>query len=79
MEIGLFTSLVLSAFSKPTIAFVIPDTVPVNVGDSMGAFNAKPGTVGATAVPAKSPPNWIFPFSVVVASAMVAAATWVST
>ena len=49
---------------------VIPDTVPVNVGEAKGAFNAnefvtsevfalsaKPGTVGAEAVPAKSPAN----------------------
>jgi len=37
-QIGLFTSEVLSALPSPTIAFVMPDTVPVNVGDSIGAF-----------------------------------------
>ena len=48
--------------------WVIPPTVPVKVGLLMGAFNAnefvtsavfalsaKPGTVGAAAVPPKSP------------------------
>ena len=34
---GLFASLVLSAFPNPTIAFVTPDTVPVKVGLFMGA------------------------------------------
>jgi hypothetical protein len=37
-EIGLFASEVLSTFDNPTIDFVIPDTVPVNVGDASGAF-----------------------------------------
>ena len=32
------------------------------------AFNNKPGTVGAVAVPARSPANWILPVAVVVAS-----------
>ena len=39
--IGLFTSLVLSAFANPTIDFVIPPTVPVNVGLLIFAFSAK--------------------------------------
>ena len=39
------------------------------------AFNANPGTVGAPAVPPKSPANCIFPFTVVDASAIVAEAT----
>ena len=38
VDIGLFKSLVLSTLARPTIALVIPDTVPVNVGDSMFAF-----------------------------------------
>ena len=36
----LVASLVLSTFPKPTIVAVIPDTVPVNVGDANGAFKA---------------------------------------
>ena len=43
------------------------------------SFNAKPGTVGAAAVPAKSPVNCILPFTVALASAIVAPATWAST
>ena len=39
--IGLFTSLVLSALPKPIIDFVIPPTVPVNVGLLIFAFSAK--------------------------------------
>ena len=39
VEIGLFASEVLSALPRPTILFVIPPTVPVKVGLSMGAFN----------------------------------------
>ena len=54
---GLSASEVLSTLDKPTIVLVIPPTVPVNIGDSMGAFKAKPGTVGEAAVPAKSPVN----------------------
>ena len=38
VDIGLFTSLVLFAFPKPTIAAVIPETVPVNVGLLSGAY-----------------------------------------
>ena len=34
METGLFTSLVLSTFDKPTIDLLIPETVPVKVGES---------------------------------------------
>jgi hypothetical protein len=35
---GLFASDILSTFVKPTIAFVIPLTVPVNVGEAKFAF-----------------------------------------
>ena len=42
--------------------------VIVKLGDSNGAFNAKSGTVGASAVPPKSPANFIFPFTEAVAS-----------
>ena len=76
---GLFASVVLSTFAKPTIDLVIPPTVPVKVGLSIGALSANPGTVGTAAVPPKSPANWSFPFVDASASAMVAAATWVST
>ena len=36
----LLTSATLSTLDSPTIALVIPLTVPVNVGDANGAFNA---------------------------------------
>ena len=35
---GLLASLVLSTLVKPTIVLSIPDTVPVKVGDAIGAF-----------------------------------------
>ena len=54
---GLFASVVLSTFARPTIDLVIPETVPVKVGLLIGAFSAKPGTVGELAVPPKSPAN----------------------
>ena len=38
---GLFASDVLFTLPKPTIAEVIPDTVPVNVGEASGAFESK--------------------------------------
>ena len=38
VDIGLLISLVLSTFARPTMALVIPDTIPVNVGDSIFAF-----------------------------------------
>jgi hypothetical protein len=40
VEIGLAASVVLSTDPKPTIDLEIPETVPVNVGDAIGAFNA---------------------------------------
>ena len=43
------------------------------------SFKANPGTVGAAAVPARSPANCILPFDVAFASAIVAPATCVST
>ena len=70
METGLLASLVLSTFGRPIMFLVIPPTVPVKVGEAKGAFkakefvtsvvfalDAKPGTVGAVAVPARSPAN----------------------
>ena len=39
--IGFAKSVVLFTEPNPTIAFVIPATVPVNVGESMGAFKAR--------------------------------------
>ena len=38
---GFNKSVVLSIFAKPTIAFVMPETEPVNVGDAIGAFRFK--------------------------------------
>ena len=38
VEIGLFASDVLSTLPRPTILFVIPPTVPVNVGEARVAF-----------------------------------------
>ena len=66
--IALFTSLVFSTFPKPTMAFVMPLTVPVNVGLFIGAFKTKAGTFGRSAVPPKSPANFIFPFIILSAS-----------
>ena len=40
---GLFASEVLSQFPRPTMAFVIPETVPVNVGDARVAYALKLG------------------------------------
>ena len=37
---GLFASEVLLTLPKPTILWVIPDTVPVNVGEAKGAFRS---------------------------------------
>ena len=74
VETGFFASLVLFTFVKPTIVLSIPDTVPVKVGSAKGAFRAKPGTVGAVAVPARSPANCIFPAAVALASATPEAA-----
>ena len=71
---GLLASLVLSRLPNPTIVEVTPDTVPVKAGSAMGAFKVKPGTVGAVAVPARSPVNCIFPAAEVLASATPEAA-----
>ena len=43
------------------------------------SFKANPGTVGAAAVPARSPANCIFPFELAFASAIVAPDTCAST
>ena len=40
VETGFSKSVVLFTFSKPTIAAVTPYTVPVNVGETKGAFKA---------------------------------------
>ena len=63
----LSASLVLSTFPKPTMDFEIPVTVPVKAGSFEGALSAKPGTVGASYVPLRSPANLIFPITVVLA------------
>ena len=38
---GLFASEVLSTFERPTMAFVIPETVPLKVGDANVAYDDK--------------------------------------
>ena len=45
VEIGLFKSLVLLQFPRPTIADVIPDTTPVKVGDARLAFKSNASCV----------------------------------
>src|SRR5690349_3908875 len=42
---GFEISLVLFTFPNPTIVAVMPDTVPVNVGEANGAFNATEETM----------------------------------
>ena len=41
VDIGLSMSAVLFTLPSPTIAAVIPDTVPVKVGLALGAYDAK--------------------------------------
>ena len=41
VETGFNKSVVLSTFAKPTIDLLIPETVPVKVGDANGAFKSK--------------------------------------
>jgi len=41
VETGFAESAVLSTDPSPTIDFVTPDTVPVNVGDAIGALAAR--------------------------------------
>ena len=69
VETFLLASLVLSTLDKPTIVLSIPFTLPVKIGSFSGAFKTKPGTVGALAVPPRSPANCIFPMVSVLASA----------
>ena len=38
VEIGLLASDVLSTLPKPTMAAVMPETVPVKVGEALSAF-----------------------------------------
>ena len=47
VETGLFTSEVLSTFANPTIVLLIPETVPVNVGEAKFAFKSKAVVVAA--------------------------------
>ena len=67
MLTGLSASAVLSTFPKPTIDLVIPVTVPVKAGLFMGALSTSPGTVGAVALPPKSPVSCTLPGTLVVA------------
>ncbi len=48
---------------------------PLMVPPTKESFSAKAGTVGASAVPAKSPASCIFPFTVVLASTVPEATT----
>ena len=38
VEIGLMASEVLLTFPRPTMSLLIPETIPVNVGDAIGAL-----------------------------------------
>lgn len=52
VDTGFAVSAVLSTLPRPTIDFVIHPTVPVNVGEFIGAFNAR--SVSSTIVPLRS-------------------------
>ena len=54
---------------------VIPEIVPVKVGEAKFAFKLKPGTEGDVAVPPKSPANCILPVAELVASGVAPAET----
>ena len=83
---GLSASEVLSTFPNPTAVLSngchvlsprqYSEVVPAAIVFSL---LAKPGTVGASAVPPKSPANCNFPFTVVVASGVALFVTKVST
>ena len=72
------STYVFTAFWVGNNTSLLPRVV---TADLFAVFSliANPGTVGAAAVPDKSPANWIFPLVVEVASGIVAAATCVST
>ena len=62
----------MELFPEDCVVAIVPVGnvgVPVKVGDSNGAFNDSPGTVGALAIPPRSPANCILPKDIVVASA----------
>ncbi|MFM6943028.1 MAG: hypothetical protein ACKOW4_06960 [Aquirufa sp.] len=72
------SEIIAALFEAMLAVFTL--TLEVNVTKSVTfAFNANPGTVGASAVPFKSPVNLIFPLVVASASAMVAAANLAKT
>ena len=45
VEIGLLASDVLSTLPKPTMAAVMPETVPVKVGEALSAFKSRAACV----------------------------------
>ena len=69
-----FTDLTLGYFVSDTASVVTSVLLLVKF-----SFKARPGTVGAAAVPPKSPANCILPFVFASASAMLAPATCAST
>ena len=72
------STYVFTAFCVGNKISLLPKVVMADLF-AVFSFVANPGTVGAAAVPLKSPASWILPFVVEVASGMVAAATCVST
>ena len=80
--VALATCASTYVFTDLTLGYFVSDAASVVTSVLLFvkfSFNARPGTVGAAAVPAKSPANCILPFTVVLASAMVAPATCAST
>ena len=72
------STYVFTAFCVGNKTSLVPNAVVVDLFAEF-SLTIKPGTVGASAVPLKSPANFIFPFTVVVASGIVAIAMEPST
>ena len=53
MDTGLLASVVSSTLLRPTIDFVIPPTVPVNVGPARSAYPEIDAPDGIVTVPVK--------------------------
>ena len=70
-SVGNFTSEFEAKVASVLLLAVFSLVAKEVVTSELFAFNANPGTVGAAAVPPKSPANWIFPLLVVVASGIV--------
>ena len=69
----MLASDVLSTLDKPTIVCVIPETVPVNVGEAKGAFNASAAVALVTSA-AKLVVNVVSAAVALVTSAAIAVA-----